>query len=190
MARALFDINISSIMGADSNISVGAKLYFFASDGVTPAISFTTASGITQNPNPMLTMAYGRFAQQAWLEPGSYVYVLTAPIGSPASPLFTGVFVIPNYPEIFDPDLFGFIAGNEPLAIESGGTGAKSAVNAINSLGGLPVTGGNVTGNIVRQGKGVHAYWGNATMVNGSMFLTPAANADPTSQPGEIWFRY
>ncbi|MES2782581.1 MAG: hypothetical protein V4657_07285 [Pseudomonadota bacterium] len=190
MARTLFDINIGSIIGADSDISVGAKLYFFESDGVTEATTYTTPDDVTENANPLLTQADGRFAQQAWLESGEYVYVLTAPGGSPASPLFTGIFIIPDAPPSFAPALDNFLAGTSPLPIANGGTNATSAVNALTNLGGLALTGGTVTGNIVRSTKGVHVYWDTAALVNGGMFITPTADPDPTSAPGQIWFRY
>lgn len=93
VARQLFDVNLASIINTNSSISVGAKLYFFESDGVTPAITYTTSDGMVQNANPMLVQADGRFAQQAWLDAGEYIYILTTPIGSPANPLFTGTFI-------------------------------------------------------------------------------------------------
>lgn len=93
VARQLFDVNLASIINTNSSISVGGKLYFLESDGVTPAITYTTSGGMVQNANPMLVQSDGRFAQQAWIDPGEYIYVLTAPSGSLASPLFTGQFI-------------------------------------------------------------------------------------------------
>jgi hypothetical protein len=54
----------------------------------------------------------------------------------------------------------------------------------------LPLTGGTMTGNILRGGAGGHAYHVNAAMQSGRIFLTPVASADPTSLPGDIWLTY
>lgn len=55
---------------------------------------------------------------------------------------------------------------------------------------GLPSTGGTMTGNITRSGAGVHPYFADAAMTGGRIYLTAAGAADPTSQPGDIWFTY
>lgn len=52
----------------------------------------------------------------------------------------------------------------------------------------LPLTGGTVAGNIVRNGSGVHVYWANAALTSGRQFASAASDADPTSQPGDVWF--
>ena len=54
----------------------------------------------------------------------------------------------------------------------------------------LPLIGGTVTGNILRGSAGGHLYHTNAAMINGRVFLTSSATADPTSQPGDIWLVY
>lgn len=190
MARTLFSINLASIIGTDSDLSVGAKLYFFEEDDVTEAVTYTTAEGSTENANPMLTQASGRFAQQAWLEPGTYVYVLVAPDGSVADPLFSGTFIATAAPASFDSALDDFLQGDAPLPIANGGTGATSAPDALTALGALPLAGGTVTGNIIRSTKGVHVYWDTAAMSNGGMFITVDSDPDPTSAAGQIWFKY
>jgi hypothetical protein len=53
----------------------------------------------------------------------------------------------------------------------------------------LPLAGGTMLGNILRQGKGVHVYHNDAAMTGGRIFVTAAGAADPTSQPGDIWFQ-
>jgi hypothetical protein len=190
VARTLFTTNLYSIVGSDSALSVGAKLYFFEEDGVTPATTYTTVDGSTENANPMLTQGDGRFAQQAWLEPGTYVYVLAAPDSSPADPLIDGTLVAPSLPESIDPDLNDFLEGNEPLPIANGGTGASSASDALINLAALPLAGGTVTGNIVRQTKGVHLFWNSASLDHGAVYLTVDSDDDPTSSPGDIWLKY
>ena len=53
----------------------------------------------------------------------------------------------------------------------------------------LPLTGGTVSGDIIRQGGGGHWFW-NAAGLSGRAYLAPASGADPTSAPGEIWVGY
>lgn len=54
----------------------------------------------------------------------------------------------------------------------------------------LPAAGGPVSGNITRAGGGVHTYWLDPAMTGGRIFITAEGAADPTSQPGDIWFTY
>jgi len=54
----------------------------------------------------------------------------------------------------------------------------------------LPLAGGTVTGNILRQGAGVYPYWNDPAMTGGRIFLTAAGDPDPTSLPGDLWFTY
>jgi len=54
----------------------------------------------------------------------------------------------------------------------------------------LPLTGGTVTGAINRQGAGAYVYWGATGFTGGRLFLTAAGAADPTSQPGDVWFTF
>lgn len=53
----------------------------------------------------------------------------------------------------------------------------------------LPLAGGNVTGNIGRQGAGTHLYHNDGTLTSGRVFLTDHDAADPTSLPGDIWLK-
>lgn len=53
----------------------------------------------------------------------------------------------------------------------------------------LPLTGGTVSGNIVRTGAGVHVYHANPAMTGGRIFVAPATDPDPTSLPGDIWIK-
>lgn len=53
----------------------------------------------------------------------------------------------------------------------------------------LPKAGGTVSGNIVRQGAGVHLYHVDPAMASGRIFLTAHDAADPTSLPGDIWLK-
>lgn len=58
------------------------------------------------------------------------------------------------------------------------------------AVGYAPFTGGLVTSNITRQGAGVHTYWSDSAMTGGRIFITASGAADPTSQPGDIWFQF
>jgi Head binding len=54
----------------------------------------------------------------------------------------------------------------------------------------LPLVGGTMTGNIIRSGGGVYAYWASAGFTGARLYLSPSTGADPTSQPGDVWFAY
>lgn len=51
----------------------------------------------------------------------------------------------------------------------------------------LPAAGGNVTGNITRQGAGVHWYWVDPALTSGRVYVTANGAADPTTLPGDVW---
>lgn len=51
----------------------------------------------------------------------------------------------------------------------------------------LALTGGTVSGNIVRSSAGPHIYHTDGTMVSGRVLVTTAGAADPTTQDGDIW---
>lgn len=53
----------------------------------------------------------------------------------------------------------------------------------------LPLAGGNVTGNIGRQGAGTHLFHNDATLTSGRVFVTAHDAADPTTQPGDVWLK-
>lgn len=53
---------------------------------------------------------------------------------------------------------------------------------------GLAVAGGTMTGNIGRQGAGTHLYHMNPAYTSGRVF-GPEYTTDPTTQPGDIWFK-
>lgn len=75
------------------------------------------------------------------------------------------------------------------LAIANGGTGASSASAACAALGALELSGGTMTGDIVRSGKGIHLFYNNSAMVGAELWIQ-AVGADPTGAPGDIVFEY
>jgi hypothetical protein len=55
----------------------------------------------------------------------------------------------------------------------------------------LPLAGGTMTGNIVRQGAGVHAYALNPAFTGFRLCgVDPTGTADATSQPGDFQVFY
>ncbi len=75
------------------------------------------------------------------------------------------------------------------LEVANGGTGASTADAAATALGVVKKNGDTVTGNITRSTKGVHAYFNNAAMSSGQIYMQ-AQGADPMSGPGDIVFEW
>lgn len=67
---------------------------------------------------------------------------------------------------------------------------AAAARALLGVVNGLPLAGGTVTGNILRGGAGPHLYHKDGALVSGRVFLTSNAVGDPTSQNGDLWFKY
>ncbi len=53
----------------------------------------------------------------------------------------------------------------------------------------VPAAGGNVTGNITRQGGGVHLYHNDPAMISGKILNTGSGGTDPTTAVGDIWLK-
>lgn len=62
---------------------------------------------------------------------------------------------------------------------------------ALRSLAGivasLALTGGTMTGNILRSSAGPHLYHTDGSFTSGRVFVTAAGASDPTSQDGDVW---
>ena len=79
-------VNLSPVGGAaaqffdnSGNVLTGGKLYTYSAGTTTPAVTYTTNSGITANSNPIVLDAAGRVANsgEIWLTDGiSYKFVL------------------------------------------------------------------------------------------------------------------
>jgi hypothetical protein len=67
---------------------------------------------------------------------------------------------------------------------------AAAARALLGIVASLPLTGGTMTGNILRSGAGPHQYHVDGTFVSGRKFYTAAGAADPTSQVGDEWWQY
>lgn len=188
MTRILFDTGLFSVIDEASAIGIGWELSFYTANTTTRITTYTTAGDATENTNPVLSDGDGRFPE-IWIEDGQTIkWVLADADGA----ILTTVddYEIATLPPTIDPGLDDFLAGNDPLAIASGGTGQSSAVNAIGALGGLPVAGGTMTDDITRSGKGVYLYWNAAGQVEGCVFVTASGDPDPTTLAGQIWMKY
>lgn len=67
---------------------------------------------------------------------------------------------------------------------------SAALVSALSLPESLATTGGTVSGAIIRSGAGVHAYFADAAMTGGRIYVTAASGADPTSAPGDVWYGY
>jgi hypothetical protein len=82
------------------------------------------------------------------------------------------------------------------LATTTYGRSLLTAANAagLRSLAGvvssLPLTGGTVSGNILRSGAGPHLYHTNGAFGSGRVYVTANTASDPTSAAGDIWIKY
>jgi len=78
-------VNLSSLGGAgwqffdnNGNPLSGGKLYTYVAGTSTPAPTYTSVSGATANPNPIILNSAGRPPSQVWLDNNStYKFVLT-----------------------------------------------------------------------------------------------------------------
>lgn len=64
---------------------------------------------------------------------------------------------------------------------------APSARTYLGIVSSLPLTGGTMSGNIIRSGAGPHLYHVDSALTSGRVFITTAGAADPTSADGDIW---
>lgn len=188
MARVLFDVGIFSVIGEDSEIGIGWLLNFYQANTTTRIATYTEPSAGVANSNPVESDADGRFPSM-WIDDDQIIkWILTDEDGAVLMSQ-DDYSIAAALPDI-DSDLDSFLEGTDPLDIPFGGTGETSASNAIAALGGLPTVGGTMTGNITRSTKGVHLYWNAAGQTSGRVFITAAADPDPTSLPGDVWLKY
>lgn len=65
---------------------------------------------------------------------------------------------------------------------------SAAAAKALLGLGTyLQLSGGTMTGNILRSGSGPHLYHGTSSYTSGKVYVTSAGAADPTTSVGDIW---
>lgn len=76
-------VNLSPLGGAgwqffdDNGVPLaGGLLYTYAAGTTTPAVTYTSATGVTANTNPIVLDAAGRPSNEIWLSPVSFKFVL------------------------------------------------------------------------------------------------------------------
>jgi microcystin-dependent protein len=118
-------VNLSSLAGSGSqffdNSGVplsGGLIYTYAAGGTTPLVTYTSSTGITAHPNPIVLDSAGR-VNEIWIAEGtSYKFVVKTStnvlIGS-----FDNLFPIASL----------------PVSVYNGGTGATTAAQARTNLG-------------------------------------------------------
>jgi microcystin-dependent protein len=118
-------VNLSSLAGSgtqffdDSGVPLaGGLIYTYAAGGTTPLVTYTSSTGLTAHPNPIVLDSAGRI-NEIWIAEGtSYKFVLKSStnvlIGS-----FDNLFPIASL----------------PVSIYNGGTGATTAEGARINLG-------------------------------------------------------
>lgn len=84
----LFDSGIFSVIGLNSELLIGAELYWFVAETSTPAPTYSNPELTIANANPVPFDNAGRLPQ-IWLGAGPYKYVLVGPDGDIDSPLVT-----------------------------------------------------------------------------------------------------
>ena len=77
-------VNLSPLGGAgwqffdnSGNVLTGGLIYTYAAGTTTPLVTYTSVTGVTPNPNPIVLDAAGRPPSQIWLSGGySYKFIL------------------------------------------------------------------------------------------------------------------
>lgn len=187
----LFDNRLLVILNPNGSVEPGALLWWYESGGTTPADTYTTPALDVENSNPVEADGEGRFPA-IWLPADSaFKYVLTAADSTPEDPIITqDPYNTPATAPSYDPDLADFLAGDEPLPIENGGTASTSATDALVALGAFSTEGGAVTGEITQDTKGAYVFHSASGMGTGELFLLAMADAAPTPAAGQILARY
>jgi hypothetical protein len=90
-------------------------------------------------------------------------------------------------------DALTALSATDPTTIGLAMLGAAdaTAVKTLLGLGAyLALTGGTVSGAILRQSAGAHLYHNDTALTAGGIFLTATGASDPTTLPGQIWAKY
>jgi len=118
-------VNLSSLAGSGSqffdNSGVplsGGLIYTYAAGGTTPLVTYTSSTGLTAHPNPIVLDSAGR-VNEIWIAEGtSYKFVVKTSVGVTIG-TFDNLFPIASL----------------PVSVYNGGTGATTAAQARTNLG-------------------------------------------------------
>ena len=118
-------VNLSSLAGSGSqffdNSGVplsGGLIYTYAAGGTTPLVTYTSSTGLTAHPNPIVLDSAGR-VNEIWIAEGtSYKFVVKTLVGVTIG-TFDNLFPIASL----------------PVSVYNGGTGATTAAQARTNLG-------------------------------------------------------
>lgn len=181
-----------SVMGLASELLVGAKLYWYEAGTATPIDTCSDHDLNTENTNPVVAAADGRFPQIWLADDTGYKWIFTDADGTPASPLATqDNYFTPPAQVSFDPALEDFLAGDEPLPIANGGTASTSAVDALAALGAMGTVGGEFGGQITQDSAGGYIYNANSGMAGGKVYLQVIGGSPPVGMvPGDWLAEY
>lgn len=173
-----------SVIGLSSELLVGAQLSWFVAGTSTAINTYSDIGLTTPNSNPVISDANGRFPQIYLADGTSYKWRLKDSSG--VSIMSQDNYATPAGFPAYDPDLADFLAGDEPLPIENGGTASTSAVDALAALEGMGTAGGAFTGQITRSGNGGYIYNSNSSMAEGEVILQALGGPAPTAVAG-LW---
>lgn len=190
MARFLFDERQFSVSDGSGGVEPGALLNFYTATTTTRIITYTTAAGSIQNSNPVVADANGTWPE-IWIETGQSIkWVRTDSLG--ANPISVDNYTLAAAPPSISALLYAWLAdpAGNPLPIAYGGTASGTAVNAAAALNVLPLTGGTITGEILRSGGGAYLYNADSGQAKGKVALTVDSDPDPTANAGEWWLQY
>jgi microcystin-dependent protein len=118
-------VNLSSLAGSGSqffdNSGVplsGGLIYTYTAGGTTPLVTYTSSTGLTAHPNPIVLDSAGR-VNEIWIAEGtSYKFVVKTSVGVTIG-TFDNLFPIASL----------------PVSVYNGGTGATTAAQARTNLG-------------------------------------------------------
>lgn len=168
--------------GTDPEIEANRLDLFTDQALTTPIVQPLRTSGglIVDGANPVFVfMAEADFAITVRDANGQLVYYIPS----------TAVTAIAYQP--LDTDLTAIAAqANTEYGIDLLTLANQAALQgAVGLPAALPLAGGTVTGDITRQGAGIHPYFNDPAMTGARIFITAAGAADPTSERGDIWLQ-